>query len=126
MPPRDSTARRADIVRLARTSGLASVDELSTQFGVTASTIWRGLSLLTAKGLIARTYGGAIALERPRNRRFASVRWRASTPSGYLRRQVDQRFRGSAFVTFMLVLSSVAVGALGIYMVLQVFGIEIA
>ena len=64
MPPRGSKARRAEIVRLARSTGLASVEELSAQFGVTASTIRRDLSLLTEQGLIARTYGGAIALER--------------------------------------------------------------
>lgn len=64
MPPRGSKARRAEIVRLARSTGLASVEELSAQFGVTASTIRRDLGLLTDQGLIARTYGGAIALKR--------------------------------------------------------------
>jgi hypothetical protein len=43
----------------------------------------------------------------------------------YLRRQVDERFRGSLLVTAMLVLSSVLVAALGIYTALEVFGIEI-
>ena len=64
MPPRGTKARRAEIMRLARSTGLASVEELSAQFGVTASTIRRDLSLLTDQGLIARTYGGAIALGR--------------------------------------------------------------
>ena len=63
MPVRESQARRSEIVRLARSSGLASVEELSAQFGVTASTIRRDLNRLTSEGLIARTYGGAIALE---------------------------------------------------------------
>jgi DeoR/GlpR family transcriptional regulator of sugar metabolism len=63
MPIRESQARRSEIVRLARSTGLASVEELSAQFGVTASTIRRDLSQLTSQGLIARTYGGAIALE---------------------------------------------------------------
>ncbi|HEV7420903.1 MAG TPA: DeoR/GlpR family DNA-binding transcription regulator [Mycobacterium sp.] len=74
MPVRGSQARRSEIVRLARSSGLASVDELSTQFGVTPSTIRRDLSLLTSEGLIARTYGGAIALERQQE---SSLRQRA-------------------------------------------------
>jgi DeoR/GlpR family transcriptional regulator of sugar metabolism len=74
MPLRGSTARRAEIVRLARSTGLTSVEELSTQFGVTASTIRRDLSLLTDQGLIARTYGGAIALERQQE---SSLRQRA-------------------------------------------------
>jgi DeoR/GlpR family transcriptional regulator of sugar metabolism len=64
MAGRGSKARRTEIVRLARFSGLASVDELSAQFGVTPSTIRRDLGHLTSQGLIARTYGGAIALDR--------------------------------------------------------------
>ncbi|MGH3642843.1 MAG: DeoR/GlpR family DNA-binding transcription regulator [Mycobacterium sp.] len=62
MAVRQSKARRSEIVRLAKTSGLASVEELSTLFVVTPSTIRRDLAQLTAEGLIARTYGGAIAL----------------------------------------------------------------
>ncbi|NSC25193.1 DeoR/GlpR transcriptional regulator [Streptomyces albus subsp. chlorinus] len=61
MPPTASQARREEILRLA-TTGLASVDELSQRFGVTASTIRRDLARLTADGRLARTYGGAIAL----------------------------------------------------------------
>ncbi len=63
MAVRQSTARRSEILRLAKTSGLASVEELSALFGVTPSTIRRDLAQLTAEGLIARTYGGAIALD---------------------------------------------------------------
>jgi DeoR/GlpR family transcriptional regulator of sugar metabolism len=74
MPIRGSQARRSEIVQLARSSGLASVEELSVQFGVTPSTIRRDLSQLTSQGLIARTYGGAIALDRPSE---ASLRQRA-------------------------------------------------
>lgn len=62
MPARESQRRRDEIVRLATTSGLASVDELSQTFGVTASTIRRDLALLTSEGRLARTYGGAMAL----------------------------------------------------------------
>ena len=62
MAVRQSQARRSEIVRLAKTSGLASVDDLSTLFGVTPSTIRRDLGKLTSEGLLARTYGGAIAL----------------------------------------------------------------
>jgi len=35
MAVRQSQARRSEIVRLAKTSGLSSVDDLSTLFGVT-------------------------------------------------------------------------------------------
>jgi DeoR/GlpR family transcriptional regulator of sugar metabolism len=62
MAVRESQVRRAEIVRLAKTTGLASVDDLAEQFGVTASTIRRDLGQLTAEGLLARTYGGAIAV----------------------------------------------------------------
>lgn len=62
MPPNGSQARRDRILHLATTAGLASVEELSRQFGVTASTIRRDLARLTADGRLARTYGGAVAL----------------------------------------------------------------
>lgn len=54
--------RREQIVQLAKSTGLASVDQLSSQFGVTSSTIRRDLAQLTAAGQLARTYGGAIAI----------------------------------------------------------------
>ncbi|MFD4946061.1 DeoR/GlpR family DNA-binding transcription regulator [Streptomyces sp. NPDC058239] len=57
-----SQARRDRIARLATTTGLTSVEELSQLFDVTASTIRRDLAKLTADGRLARTYGGAMAL----------------------------------------------------------------
>ncbi|HEV7949516.1 MAG TPA: DeoR/GlpR family DNA-binding transcription regulator [Glaciihabitans sp.] len=54
--------RREEIYRLATTSGLASVEELSERFDVTASTIRRDLALLGEQGKVARTYGGAMAV----------------------------------------------------------------
>jgi DeoR/GlpR family transcriptional regulator of sugar metabolism len=57
-----SQARRDRIEDLATTTGLASVEELSNLFDVTASTIRRDLAKLTADGRLARTYGGAMAL----------------------------------------------------------------
>lgn len=68
--------RRDEILRLAETSGLASVEELSARFDVTASTIRRDLARLTAKGKLARTYGGAISLNR--------------TPESSLRDRLDE------------------------------------
>jgi len=56
-------ARREEIVRLAATTGLASVDELSAELGVTPSTIRRDLAKLTSLGKLARTYGGVLSLE---------------------------------------------------------------
>lgn len=69
--PRGARERRAAILQLADTSGLTSVDELSTTFGVTASTIRRDLAQLQAAGRLARTYGGAMPLQHE-----ASVRQR--------------------------------------------------
>ena len=58
-----SGQRRDRIVQLAASNGLASVEELSAQLGVTPSTIRRDLALLTSQGKLARTYGGALSLE---------------------------------------------------------------
>ncbi|MBY4207201.1 DeoR/GlpR transcriptional regulator [Rhodococcus fascians] len=71
---RASEARRGEIVRLAKSGGLTSVDELSSLFQVTASTIRRDLDHLTKQGLLARTYGGAIAIG---SRHEASVKQRS-------------------------------------------------
>lgn len=60
--PRDVQSRRQAIAELASTTGLASVDELSARFGVTASTIRRDLAALEDGGQLARTYGGARAI----------------------------------------------------------------
>ena len=57
-----ASARREEIYHLAVNTGLASVEELSARFEVTASTIRRDLALLDAQGRLARTYGGAIAV----------------------------------------------------------------
>ncbi|GAA5198096.1 DeoR/GlpR family DNA-binding transcription regulator [Arthrobacter gyeryongensis] len=84
-------ARREEIYHLAVTTGLASVDELSSRFDVTASTIRRDLALLNGQGRLARTYGGAMALSahpeaslRQRTgeafeQKQAIARWAAST-----------------------------------------------
>jgi DeoR/GlpR family transcriptional regulator of sugar metabolism len=61
---RNSGQRRDQIVEMAATNGLASVEELSTRLGVTPSTIRRDLAVLTAQGKLARTYGGALSLDR--------------------------------------------------------------
>lgn len=57
--------RRQEIADLAAAHGLASVEEMSARFGVTASTIRRDLAKLTEDGALARTYGGAIAVNAP-------------------------------------------------------------
>jgi len=57
-----ASERREEIVRMATSNGLASVEEFSRTFGVTASTIRRDLSALEKSGRLARTYGGVIAV----------------------------------------------------------------
>lgn len=57
-----ASQRRDEIVRMATSNGLASVEELSAVFDVTPSTIRRDLAKLTERGQLARTYGGAMAV----------------------------------------------------------------
>jgi DeoR/GlpR family transcriptional regulator of sugar metabolism len=62
MPPAlGSRQRRTEIVRLAETVGLTSVTDMAERFAVTPSTIRRDLAHLEGSGLLARTYGGAMA-----------------------------------------------------------------
>lgn len=56
-------ARRAEIIRLVSTSGVATVEELAAHLDVTSSTIRRDLAKLTDQGQLARTYGGVMSLE---------------------------------------------------------------
>src|SRR3954464_13368775 len=113
MAVRGSQARRAEIVHLARSSGLASVEELSAQFGVTASTIRRDLGQLTSQGLIARTYGGAIALDRQPE---SSLRQRAL--EGYQAKQDIARWAARQVQPGETILldAGTTVGAMGEYL----------
>jgi DeoR/GlpR family transcriptional regulator of sugar metabolism len=52
--------RRFELIRLARRQGQLSVTELSSQFGVSPDTIRRDLDLLSDRGLVRRTHGGAV------------------------------------------------------------------
>jgi DeoR/GlpR family transcriptional regulator of sugar metabolism len=62
---RSSQRRQEEIVHLATTTGLTSVDELSSRFAVSPSTIRRDLARLQSLGRLARTFGGAIAIQAP-------------------------------------------------------------
>jgi DeoR/GlpR family transcriptional regulator of sugar metabolism len=62
---RSSHRRQEEIVHLATTTGLTSVDELSSRFAVSSSTIRRDLARLQSLGRLARTFGGAIAIQAP-------------------------------------------------------------
>ena len=52
--------RRESIVSLARESGFVRSSELSNRLGVSTVTIRQDIDALSARGLIQRTYGGAI------------------------------------------------------------------
>jgi DeoR/GlpR family transcriptional regulator of sugar metabolism len=52
--------RRFELIRLAQRQGQLSVADLSAQFGVSSDTIRRDLDLLSLRGFIRRTHGGAI------------------------------------------------------------------
>lgn len=58
-----SANRRKQIADLVREQRHATVQELSTQFGVSEATIRRDLEQLGSQGMLQRSYGGAIALE---------------------------------------------------------------
>jgi DeoR/GlpR family transcriptional regulator of sugar metabolism len=57
----NASQRREQIKRITSAQGLVNVDQLAETFDVTPSTIRRDLSLLTERGELARTYGGAMA-----------------------------------------------------------------
>jgi DeoR/GlpR family transcriptional regulator of sugar metabolism len=60
-----SRHRQEEIVRLATTTGLTSVEEDSARLSVSHSTIRRDLAELQSQGRLARTFGGAMALQPP-------------------------------------------------------------
>src|ERR1700745_574792 len=55
--------RRFELIRLAQRQGQLSVAELSLQFGVSADTIRRDLDLLSVRGFVRRTHGGAVPID---------------------------------------------------------------
>ncbi len=57
-----SRHRQEEIIRLATTTGLPSVEDLAAQFSVTASAIRGDLATLQVLGRLARTFSGATAL----------------------------------------------------------------
>ena len=63
--------RQARIAELVSTRGRARIGELAEAFGVTEPTIRKDLSALQARGVLKRTYGGALALHPIIDREFA-------------------------------------------------------
>ena len=57
--------RIADIVNLIRVEQKVNVSNLAKRYQVTTETIRRDLELLEKDGIVARTYGGAIAVQPP-------------------------------------------------------------
>jgi DeoR/GlpR family transcriptional regulator of sugar metabolism len=63
--------RQARIAEVVMTRGRARIGELARQFGVTEPTIRKDLSALQQRGMLKRTYGGALALHPTVDREFA-------------------------------------------------------
>ena len=63
--------RQARIAEVVMTRGRARIGELARQFGVTEPTIRKDISALQARGMLKRTYGGALALHPIVDREFA-------------------------------------------------------
>lgn len=55
--------RRSDVLRLVRQRGAATVSEVVTETGVSASTVRRDLKALDEQGLVQLSHGGAAAVE---------------------------------------------------------------
>jgi DeoR family fructose operon transcriptional repressor len=70
--------RRFELIRLAQRQGQLSVAELSSQFGVSADTIRRDLDLLSVRGFIRRTHGGAVPADYFVQGSPASAQWISS------------------------------------------------
>ncbi len=54
--------RQAHIVELLEANGSVSLNELAGRFGISGATVRRDLSDLEKKGLLKRTYGGAVRI----------------------------------------------------------------
>ncbi|GAB3286371.1 DeoR/GlpR family DNA-binding transcription regulator [Pseudoclavibacter terrae] len=61
-PRLSAQQRRQDILQRTTAEGPSTVDDLATRYDVTPSTIRRDLTRLGEAGLLARTYGGVIAV----------------------------------------------------------------
>ena len=55
--------RLSDIIKLVRAEHKVAVSDLANRYKVTTETIRRDLELLEKEGIVARTYGGAIAVQ---------------------------------------------------------------
>jgi DeoR/GlpR family transcriptional regulator of sugar metabolism len=70
--------RRFELIRLAQRQGQLSVAELSSQFGVSPDTIRRDLDLLSSRGFVRRTHGGAVPVDYLGPGDPGSAQWAAS------------------------------------------------
>ncbi|WP_281889807.1 DeoR/GlpR family DNA-binding transcription regulator [Paenibacillus sp. YYML68] len=59
----NSIRRRNDIIQLVKHQGSVDVDQLVEKYGVSVETIRRDLRILDEKGIVRRTYGGAVKKE---------------------------------------------------------------
>ncbi|MCD8248317.1 MAG: DeoR/GlpR family DNA-binding transcription regulator [Lachnospiraceae bacterium] len=65
---RDVDNRHRRILDMIRARGEVKVEELTREFGVSAMTARRDLQYMEQEGLLSRTHGGAVSLERANTR----------------------------------------------------------
>jgi DeoR/GlpR family transcriptional regulator of sugar metabolism len=61
--------RHCELLRLLRIRDQMTIREVASQFKVSVDTARRDLDFLASQGLLARTYGGAVAIEKPKPQR---------------------------------------------------------
>ena len=69
-----SKQRQNLIVQMIRDTGSVQVKELSSHFSVTPDSIRKDLTLLQKKGLLRKTYGGAVAVPEENQDRYVAQR----------------------------------------------------
>src|SRR6478735_9036232 len=57
--------RHHELLRLLRIGDQMTIREVANQFKVSVDTARRDLDLLASQGLLTRTYGGAVAIQKP-------------------------------------------------------------
>jgi DeoR family glycerol-3-phosphate regulon repressor len=68
------TPRQSDILRLARSRGRVTVEDLATRFNVTQQTIRKDLNDLSGRGILQRFHGGAMVASGLANLGYAARR----------------------------------------------------
>ncbi len=74
--------RRRAILREVEEKGKVRVADLSRRFGCSEVTIRNDIRNMDAEGLLVRTHGGAVKLEKEMERKYSAERASGKTTSG--------------------------------------------